>query len=37
MILSMNEDGMTIKQIAKIAKKTEKEVNEIIAKHRIQK
>jgi predicted transposase/invertase (TIGR01784 family) len=34
MILSMNEDGMTIKQIAKIAKKPEIEISEILEKYR---
>jgi predicted transposase/invertase (TIGR01784 family) len=33
-ILSMNEDGMTIKQIAKIAKKSEVEISEILEKYR---
>jgi predicted transposase/invertase (TIGR01784 family) len=34
MILEMKEEGMTIKQIAKITKKTEEEVSAIIEKHR---
>jgi predicted transposase/invertase (TIGR01784 family) len=34
MILEMNEDGISMKQISKITKKTEEEITEIIEKHR---
>lgn len=34
MILEMNADGLSMKQIAKITKKTEEEITEIIEKHR---
>jgi predicted transposase/invertase (TIGR01784 family) len=34
MILEMNEDGLSMKQIAKITKKTEEEITDIIEKYR---